>query len=404
LSALTGIAGIYFLGEGGSLGTNQSYPFLEHLLYGCYSLGSYLVKLFAPANLSVYYPYPDKTDGMLPLMYYVVPVLLIAGIAWVILKFRSNRIVIFGLLFFFVNVMFVLQVLEAGKAYIADRFTYVPYFGLFFIVATGLQNLSERKNNLSFLLKSAFVIYAGVFAVISYQRCLVWKSNATLWNDNVKQYPRSTVGYDNLGVHYRILKQYDKALENYNKVLAIKPNALTYNNRGRIYFDRGQDSLALSDFNNALAMDEKHVNAHVNRALIYCRKKEYAKAHEDFARAEQLDSTFANLYDNRGLLYETEGKYQEAVNDYTKYLNLVTTNDAIYNARGLMFQRMGKLPEAVADYSKAIELLPSQPAYWSNRSQCYLVMKNTEAAKADVLKAQQLGWKFQPDYLKALGL
>jgi tetratricopeptide (TPR) repeat protein len=100
----------------------------------------------------------------------------------------------------------------------------------------------RRKQNISFLLKSVFVIYAGVFAVMSYQRTLVWKSSGTLWTDNVKKYPRSDVGYDNLGVYYRSLKQNDRALENYNKVLAINPKyALTYNNRGNIYFERGQD-------------------------------------------------------------------------------------------------------------------------------------------------------------------
>src|SRR5436190_4821818 len=192
------------------------------------------------------------------------------------MKYRSNRIVIFGLLFFFFNVMFVLQVVGAGKAFMADRFTYVPYFGLFFIAAVSLQNLTERKKNLSFFVKSVFIIYALVFAVMSYQRCLVWKSSGTLWTDNIKKYPNSDVGYDNLGVYFRSLKENDKALENYNKVLAINPKyALTYNNRGNIYFERGQDDLAFADYNKAIELDAKKVTTYANRALIYCRKNDF---------------------------------------------------------------------------------------------------------------------------------
>jgi tetratricopeptide (TPR) repeat protein len=405
LSAATGIAGIFFLKTGDSLIINESYPLAQRILFGCYSLGSYFLRFFAPVNLSAYYPYPVRTDGMLPILYYIVPVLLIAGVVWVVMKYRANRVVIFGLLFFFFNVMFVLQVVGAGKAFMAERFTYVPYFGLFFIAATSLQNLSERKKNISFFAKSVFAIYCLVFAVMSYQRCLVWKNSGTLWTDNVKKYPNSDVGYDNLGVYYRSLKENDKALENYNKVLAINPKyALTYNNRGNIYFERGQDDLAFADYNKAIELDAKKVTTYANRALIYIRKNDYVKAEEDFAKAQQLDSAFARTYFNRGLLYDVEGKYQQAVDDFTKYLKFVPTDDGIYNSRGIAFQKMGKHREAVADFSKAIEMTPTESAYWLNRSHSYDFLGNKEAAKSDALKAKQLGRNVDTAYLRLLGI
>ena len=405
LSAATGVTGIYFLKTGDSLIMGETYPLMDRLLFGSYSLGSYLVRLFAPVNLSAYYPYPHKTDGMYPILYYITPALLAAGVIWVIMKFRSNSVVIFGLLFFFVNVMFVLQVVGAGKAFMAERFTYVAYFGLFFIVAAAIQNLTERTKSLSFPVKGAFVIYAGIFCVASYQRCEVWKNSGTLWRDNIKKYPGSDVGYDNLGVYYRSQKQNDKALENYNKVLSINPKyALTYNNRGNIYFERGQDNLALADYDKAIELDAKKVTTYVNRALIYCRKKEYDKAVVDFAKAEDIDSTFEKIYYNRGIYYDLVGQYQEAVDDFTTYLKLVPRDDGIYNSRGVALQKMGKHQESLADFSKAIELMPSEPVYWQNRSYSYNRIGQKEAAIADALKARQLGRNVDPEYLKLLGI
>lgn len=405
LSAATGIAGIYFLKTGDSLIMNETYPLFERILFGCYSLAGYLVRFFVPANLSAYYPYPHKTEGMLPILYYITPVLLVAALAWVVMKYRSNRVVIFGLLFFFVNVMFVLQVVGAGKAFMADRFTYVPYFGLFFIAATALQDLSERKTNISFFIKSVFVIYAAVFAVMSYQRIFVWKNSGTLWKDNISKYPLSDVGYDNLGVYYRSLKDNDKAMENYNKVLSINPKyALTYNNRGNIYFERGQDDLALADYNKAIELDAKKVTTYANRALIYCRKNDFTKAKEDFAKAEQIDSTFAKTYFNRGILYDQIGEYQKAVDDFTKYLKLVPGDDGIYNSRGIALQKMGRHKESLIDFSKAIELMPSEPVYWQNRSFSYNQIGDKEAAKSDILQAKKLGRNIDPNYLKLLGI
>lgn len=405
LSAATGVAGIYFLKTGDSLIMGETYPLYQRILFACYSLVTYFVRFFAPVNLSAYYPYPARTDGVLPILYYITPVILIAAVAWVIMKYRSNRMVVFGLLFFFVNVVFVLQIVGAGKAFMADRFTYVPYFGLFFIAAVALQNFTEKKKHLAFTAKTIFIIYMGVFAVMSYQRILVWKSSGTLWTDNIKKYPNSDVGYDNLGVYYRSLKENDKALENYNKVLSINPKyALTYNNRGNIYFERGQDDLALADYDKAIALDAKKVTTYANRALIYIRKNEYAKAEEDFATAEKIDSSFSKTYYNRGIYYDQVGQYQKAVADFTKYLQLVPNDDGIYNSRGVSLQKMGMHQESLADFTKAIQLLPTEPVYWQNRSYSYNRLGQKEAAKADVLQAKKLGRNVDPAYLKLLGL
>ena len=405
LSAGVGVLGIYFLQVGDTLIVNQQSSLFDRLLYGAYGLGNYFIKFFFPVNLSAYYPYPIKTDGMLPVLYYIAPFLLIAFAVLVIKKFRNNRDVIFGLLFFFFNVMFVLQVLGAGKAFMADRFTYVPYFGLFYIVATGIQNFSEQKKNIAFLLKIGFLICSLIFCVLSYQRCMVWKNSGTLWTDNVAKYPKSDVGYDNLGVYYRSIKNNDKALENYNKVLELNPKyALTYNNRGNIYFDRGQNDLALADYDKAISLDTTNEKTYTNRALIYLRKKEYDKALRDFAKAEAIDPNFPRIYFNRGIYYDLVNENEKAIADFNRYLQFEPKDDGIYNSRGISLQKMGRYDESIADFTRAIDLLPTEPIYWQNRSISENRIGQKEKAIADINKARQLGLKPDPNYLRELGI
>jgi tetratricopeptide (TPR) repeat protein len=405
LSAATGFLGLYFLKEGDSLTVTEDGPFIDRLFYACYSLVNYFIKLFAPINLSAYYPYPEKTGGMLPPLYYVAPVVLLIGSVLVFIRYRTNRVVVFGLLFFLFNVMFLLQIVGAGKGYMAERFTYVPYFGLFFIAAYAMQKLIEKNKSQAMVVKSVFYGYVFILAVLSFQRTKIWLNSGTLWTDCVSKYPTADVAYDNLGVYYRSIKQNDKALENYNKVLAINPNyALTYNNRGNIYFETGQDELALADYNKAIELDSSGVKRYTNRALIFLRRQEYAKAEKDFEKALQLDSNFYMIYFNRGIYYDVVNQSEKAIADLMRYLQYKPEDDGIVNTVGVSYQKLSQHQKAIAYFSKAISMNPAEPVYWQNRSVSELALGDVQNAKDDILKAKQMGFPVNPGYLQQLGL
>ncbi len=113
-------------------------------MIGGYSLGLYLVKFIFPYIMSPLYPYP----ATLPVdsLYRAV-----CGDRYsrhVIIAYKKDwRPIVFGILFFIVNVMFVLQIIGAGQGYLADRFTYIPYIGLIFMVICGIQWLLEHKTS-----------------------------------------------------------------------------------------------------------------------------------------------------------------------------------------------------------------------------------------------------------------
>lgn len=141
LSLITGLAGIYFLRQEGSLETGTILPFYQRLFVGSYSLGVYVIKSIIPYEMSAIYPFPAKLSAI---HYLSLPLIFL--LAWGIIKFRKSRIeVIFGTLFFLVNVIFVLQVIGAGQGYLADRFTYVGYTGLFFTYAVIAERMIQRK-------------------------------------------------------------------------------------------------------------------------------------------------------------------------------------------------------------------------------------------------------------------
>jgi len=123
LSLLTGIYGIYILGSQGSLETNTVLPFFQRIFIGTYSLCAYLIKAVWPYELSAIYPNPSRLSAI----FYIsaIGVLLLALLIYKSGKYRKE--LLFGMLFYLLNIIFMLQVVGAGQAFMADRFSYIAY-------------------------------------------------------------------------------------------------------------------------------------------------------------------------------------------------------------------------------------------------------------------------------------
>jgi tetratricopeptide (TPR) repeat protein len=307
------------------------------------------------------------------------------------------------------NIILVLQFVSVGAAITSDRYSYVPYIGLFFVIAMGFHKLYTSKEKRFAVYKTvsaaALIIFSLTMVVATQARCKVWKNNEVMWTDVIEKYPNSFMAYDNRGTYYRSIKNNDKALLDYINTIKYNPKyALGYNNRGDIYFDLGKDSLALIDYNQALAIDPKLVNSYTNRAIVYCRKQQYDKAFQEFDRAYQVDSTFDKLYYNRGILYDVLNKEDLAIADFRKYLKTNPYDDGIMNSIGVALQKDKKLAESIVEFDKAIELKPNEPSYYMNKSISEHFLNQDDKARADALTSKKLGGAINPNYAKALGI
>jgi len=379
------------------------YSFLQHIQFASYSFLNYIVRFFAPFKLSALHPYPALTKGSLPLVFQIAPFAAALFVSAVVWSAKKTRYLVFGVGFYLVNIVLVLQFVEVGRAIIAERYTYLPYLGLAIPLTAGislfLQNRPQYKN----LIWGATAVVLLFFSLLTFQRVKVWKNSETLWTDVIIKYPRSDVAYDNRGVYYRSIKQNDKAMQDYNKVIEINPQyPLTYNNRGNIYFDQMKDDLALADYNKALQLDPENVKALTNRAIIHVRGKRYEEAMRDFDSAIKLDPSFSSIYFNRGIHYDLLDQNELALKDFTKYLELDPKHDGIWNSKGVSKQKLGRYEESLQDFNKAIQINNTIPQYYLNRSYSYNAMGNKQAALSDAQKAQKMGLQVPADYLQGL--
>ncbi len=426
--------------------TLTNYTFLDRLLVGTYSFFTYLYKLFVPVPMSPMYPYERK----LPTMAYVSPLIFIAFwgfILWMWLRSQKNEggkfvgedankgnnlgfsvfnskndslVWVFGALFFMFNVMFVLQVFAAGQGYLADRFTYVAYFGFFFVAAYFFEKYrtSVRFGNLTNGFAGLFLLF---FAVMTFNQIKIWQNGGTLWT-HVAELEGKTISlcWGNRAQYYRDQGDFEKAMADYSTAISVSPNRQDHlNSRGKTYFDaamsgkyKGREreltEKAIADYRNALTKDiakpKDRSETQANLGAALAASGQFGPAIQELSKAIEIDPTNKNAYLNRSLAFFSTQQYARAVEDYTKILEIEPRNANIWYERGLCKNGIQQYQSAVEDFNKAISLDPGLGLAYLERAKAKFSLGDQAGARADAQKAVQLKVKLNERERAAFGL
>ena len=395
LAIAFGIVAVYAQQSSGATAlTNFTFP--QHLLFASYGFISYLFKLLLPLNLSSFYPYPLKSEGI-PVEYYAYFLLSVILVAYTIYSRRFTKRIIFGIGFFTITVLLVLQLLPVGKAIMADRYSYIPSIGIFYLAGEGFILLWNKKS-----LKYPAILLLSVstvlFSIKTYSRCGVWKDDLTLWNDVIVKDQNVVEAYYNRGILFLEEKRNDEAVNDFNKVIELEPNyANSYNGKGIIFTNEGKYTEAIREFNKSIKLNPDYPDAYNNRGTVYMKERRNAEAFNDFDKAIDLKPDYANAYHNRGSIFYSEGKNIEALRDINKAIALNPHNAEAYNTRGSVFVSEGKKTEAISDFNKAIELKPDYSEAYYNRGSVF----TTEGRNAEAINDFNRAIELNPVYANA---
>ncbi len=399
LALAIGIAGIFFLRQQGSLDTGTSFPLDQRLFIGSYSFVVYIIKSVVPWEMSALYPYPQKISAIFYLS--MIPALSVITVP--VFKFKTNKTLTFGILFFLFNIAFLLQVVGAGQGFLADRFTYIPYIGLFIVLAKTVETASEKLPKQRSFIYSVLIVYLLLLTGTTFNRMKVWQNSETLWTDVIKKYPNTPLPYNNLGHYLRRQNQPERALVNYNKAISLDPNkAQPYNNRGKIYFDRGEMDKALADYNQCIELETNHVNALANRGAAFGMSQDWVAALNDLNKALELESFHSNALSNRAFVWFQMQEYEKSIDDFNKYLTVEPNDPDVINTIGLCWFRLKNLEKALEEFNRSIQLDASKGAYFLNRSLVLNAMGDKANALKDAERAIQLGFNVNSEYLNHL--
>jgi len=339
-----------------------SFPFWERLFFACYVIMIYFIRFFIPYPLSAFHPYPSPDHLGWPIL--ISPVFIIALIAFLWYQ-RKNKWVIFGFLFFIINLLLVLQIISIGLTIVSERYTYVPYIGLAFVLGMWMSNY--KSNAITYIKWMVPAAITLVFGIITFQRTKVWNNSGSLWSNVIEHYPQSPYPRTNRANYSSKLALdpahkdernalYQQAIEDCNIALSVNPGlAAGYEKRALIYSDLGKQKEAFADANSLIQFDPDNKLGYYLRGTLYASMNEIDKAFADFNKAVSISPDYHQALSNRGaLLLNYYKKYPEALSDFNEAIRLNPQGNYFLN-RSICYYRLGDITKAVADAQRALE-------------------------------------------------
>lgn len=394
-SLAMGVATVTLLVEAKTISDDAvRFSLLERMMIASYTYMVYLSKCVYPYVMSALYPYPSKIEGA---HFYWSPLLVLASLGLLVWGYlRGKKVLVFSLLFFFFNFIFVSQIVGAGQAYLADRFTYVPYFGFFVLMAWGFDLL--RGGSMKTAIDVIFGLYIIVFFSMTWTQTKTWRNAETLWTQAL-QYEKSATPYLNRGIYRREQKQMDAAIKDLQEAVKLSPKGNTLNSLAKTYFDMGKDDLAFKYYTQATSVDSTMSEVWINLGSLHGRAGRIEAALAAVNKGIALDSTNKQGYATRSLVWQTMGRYDMALADDQKFLALDPSDPDMWFDSGAMKRRLNRPKEAIPDLDAAIRL-KSKPEYFLERALSHQAAGNRTAAQLDAKQAQAMGAQVPSELLQ----
>jgi len=297
-----------------------TYSFLDRILFAFYGFGYYAAKLFAPIDLSAIHYFPEKSGGALPSLYYLAPILSILVVAAIFVFKKHRNALIFGFGFYVVNLILVVQLIPFGRAVVAERYAYLPYLGLFFILAYAYAQLSK---SLKMYANYGLIGLGLLLAVMTYNRSMVWKDGMSLFTDIIEHYPNKAMSYYNLANEYNRQGDYVTALETFDKAIAINAKSASfYNNKANTYTLLNQHEDAMPLYDKAISLEPNTANFYFNRGMALKTLNDLDNAVVNWQKALDLKEDYERPHLQLGDYYFNNKRYNDARRHYTRAIEL----------------------------------------------------------------------------------
>ncbi|MBN2546992.1 MAG: tetratricopeptide repeat protein [Spirochaetes bacterium] len=380
--------------ETGQFQEETTPSFFYNVMLANFGLIFYLVKLVLPIKLSNCYPMPDTSgDFFLRALFYTAP-FFVAIIALGVYFNRKNRKIVFAALFYLLNLLLVLQLKRINVMPASDRYTYIPYIGLFYLISDSFFILFEKQENRTIKISLATipVIIVLLFSFMTWQRCKVWKDSYTLWNDTLNNYPINPVAHNQIAVYYQMEKKdTEKAIYHYHKAIEQDPKySKTYNNLGTLYHDNKQYEKAIEIFKSALKLSNNS-KFYFNIAFAYHEMKELDKAIEYYKKAISVTNNYLGAYNGLARALMEHKKYEEAEFYIKEALKYNPNYTYAYVSYADLMAETGRYKEAMDYFDKALKIMPDDNLAKFRLSMLYIKLKDYNRAEIilkDLIKEQ----------------
>ncbi|MBK5273619.1 MAG: tetratricopeptide repeat protein [Desulfuromonadales bacterium] len=343
LSAGSSIITVFAQHSGGAVATLGEIPVFLRSYNALWSTVEYLKKLFLPFDLAVYYPYA-LVPGWKAVFGAVLICALLAIVVW---RVNKQAYLAVGWLWFLVTLLPVIGLVQVGSQAMADRYTYIPYIGIFIMIAWGGAEFAGKlkvSGRIAGLAAGGILLF---FAVVTWNRLGYWQDNERLLFHTLE------ITRNNYFVH-RVL--------------------------GEIYEKQGKADLALAHYQEVIRINSGAKYIHLAVGSFLNNQGRPAEALEYLDEAIRRDPRNAEAHFYLGVVLEKLGRSDEAIAAYGEALKIAPGNAIYHTNLGSVLAQKDRLDEAVEHFTRALELNPNDRKAGENL-QLALKLKGRKSGK-----------------------
>ena len=280
---------------------------------------AYIGKMIWPVHLAVFYPFPK----FIPLWQLIGATLLLTAFSVLIfMQARKSPWLATGWLWYLGTLLPVIGLVQGGLwPALADRWAYVPFIGIFIIIAWGIPAFTPRFRLKQAVLGGTAAILLFALSSATWMQAGHWKNSLTLFDHALKVTSGNDVAHINLGVELQKQDRLEGAINHYRQAIKINPrSADAYNNLGNCLSSQGRKVLAVQYYQHAIDIQPDFANAHFNlaNALKDTDKNDNAITH--YLQALALRPNYEKAFNNLANLLLDLGRTDEAISYYKRAL------------------------------------------------------------------------------------
>ncbi len=301
----------------------------DRLLNVVLAYARYIVMMFYPVNLGIMYPF-DNNFKSIEIAGSVVLLLLIT--AFCCHQRKQRRYLTMGWLWFLGTLVPVIGFVQVGMQSHADRYTYVPYFGLFIMLAWGVADLITRFKIDHKLAAIVSVVVIAILGFLTFIQVGKWQNSETLYTHTLSFTTKNYFLLSNLCLHYINKSDIETAERRCTTLLqATPPSAESFNILGMLRADVGKYDDSLMFLESAISMNPNWAVVHLNYSVTLSKMGKTDDAEKALLKAKSLTDgsvsrqSAARACNELAQAFEKKGQKDKAKEYYSQAAQLDPT-------------------------------------------------------------------------------
>ncbi len=374
MSLLAGVATIAAQQEM-ALGSIPEYPIGVRIANAFVSCGAYLAKMVFPTNLSCIYMHPMRSTPVWMVIGSGILVTAITTLA--VIGRRKLPWLTVGWLWYLISLLPVIGLVQVGLQGMADRYTYVPFVGVFVALVWGVGGFAWRGAMRAVVLPATAAGTILLLSVMAYRQVGVWRDSLTLFGHAI-EVEDNRIARDNYGLAYynrgttRLEGQQDiaGAIDDLRQAVRYAPGEGTFHlNLSRAYQAGGLTAEATSELQIALKLLGKAIKtadnpetrsnyalAYYNRGLIRLEEQDITGAISDFRQAVRYRPREGRFHYNLSRAYMAGGLVDDATRALQAAVRAEPSVAQFRNQLGILYGQQGKIDLARSQFLAAVRL------------------------------------------------